>query len=223
MREDSESEDEAKQEKQHRVFMVNISKRNESVASGTVAIDEEEPCFRKVLTLLPKEFRVQGLTAITTEIDTPVDLEVFEWVTLPPGGKTIPCRLVEKVKYKGDGPFVKVKMRCVVEGYMQKPGKDFGVVCYPTAMISSIRIFLAVAVTRGRNIFELDVKNAYCHGTMDRECYIGLPPEIALSDPGLSGMGMRALKLCADGYGTHQGGRLWFHRYKRELVELNGF
>jgi hypothetical protein len=24
-------------------------------------------------------------------------------------------------------------------------------------------------------------------------------------------------------YGTHQGGRLWFHRYKQELVEALGF
>ena len=67
-------------------------------------------------------------------------------------------------------------MRCVVKGYMQKAGKDFRAVYSPTAMISSIRIKLAVAVTKGWGIFELDVKNAYCHGIMDRECYIDLPP-----------------------------------------------
>ena len=138
-REDSESEDEAKQEKQHRAFMVYISKRNEGVASSTVTIDEEDPRIRKVLTLLPKEFRFQGLQAITTEIETLVDQEVFEWVNLPPGGKTIRCRLVEKVKYKGDGSFGKVKMRCVVKGYTQRPGRDFGEVYSSTVMLSAIR------------------------------------------------------------------------------------
>ena len=73
-----------------------------------MTIDEEDPRIRRVLTLLPKEFRAKGFKAITTEIETMVDLEVFEWVTIPQRTKAIPCRLVEKVKYKGDGSFDKV-------------------------------------------------------------------------------------------------------------------
>jgi hypothetical protein len=33
----------------------------------------------------------------------------------------------------------------------------------------------------------------------------------------------QALRLLRGLYGTHQGGRLWFQRYKRELVDINNF
>jgi hypothetical protein len=56
---------------------------------------------------------------------------------------------------------------------------------------------------------------------MDKVCYIDLPPGISLSDPGDPGCGRRALSLLRGLYGTHQGGRLWFQRYKRELVDVN--
>jgi hypothetical protein len=75
---DSESEDEAIQERLHTAYMANVSKRDSGVAAGTVSIDREDPRIRRVITLLPEEFRAQGLRAITTEIETLVDLEVFE-------------------------------------------------------------------------------------------------------------------------------------------------
>ena len=53
-------------------------------------------------------YRDQGKQAIIDEIGTLVDLNVFEWVSMLPGCRTIPCRIVEKVKFKGDGSFDKV-------------------------------------------------------------------------------------------------------------------
>jgi hypothetical protein len=44
-----------------------------------------------------------------------------------------------------------------------------------------------------------------------------------LSDPSNLGLGRRALKLLRRLYGTHQGGRLWFQRYKKELMDVHGF
>jgi hypothetical protein len=55
-------------------------------------------------------YRAQGKQAIVDGIETLVDINVFEWVTLPPGGRTIPCRIVEKAKFKGDGSFDRVNM-----------------------------------------------------------------------------------------------------------------
>jgi hypothetical protein len=69
-REDSESEDQADREKQLIAFMVNVSKRNEGVSSGTLTIDEADPLIRTVLTLLPKEFRDQTLTDHHRDRDT---------------------------------------------------------------------------------------------------------------------------------------------------------
>jgi hypothetical protein len=57
--------------------------------------------------------------------------------------------IVEKAKFKGDGSFGKLKMRPAVNGYMQRVGPAFGAVYSPTAMISSIRLVVCIAVTRG--------------------------------------------------------------------------
>jgi hypothetical protein len=56
--------------------------------------------------------------------------------------------MVEKVKFKGDGSFDKVKMRCVVRGFLQRNGVDFGATYSLTAMLASLLILLTAAVTQ---------------------------------------------------------------------------
>jgi hypothetical protein len=124
--------------------------------------------------------------------------------TLPPGRKPIPCLMVEKVKSKGGGSFDKVKMRCVVRGFLQKNGVGFVATYSPTAMMSSLRILLTAAVTHGWAIYELDVKNAYCHGIMDRETYISFPDGLGLADHEADGRPWGLLPKKGL-YGTHQG------------------
>jgi hypothetical protein len=113
-------------------------------------------------------------------------------------------------------------MRCVVRGFLQRNGVDFGTTYSPTAMMSSLSILLTAAVTIGWDIYELDVKNAYCHGIIDRETYISFPGGISLADH-KDDRNPRGLRLKKEFYGTHQGGRLRFHRYKKELIEELGF
>jgi hypothetical protein len=143
-----EEEDERAEALHQTAYATNVALRGEGSAVGSVNVDEAHPGVRSVLTALPATYRAQGKQAIVDEIETLVDLNVFEWVTLPPGGRTIPSRIAEKVKFKGDGSFDKVKMRCVVKGYMQRSGLDFGVVYSQTAMISFVHIVLCIAVTR---------------------------------------------------------------------------
>jgi hypothetical protein len=59
-------------------------------------------------------------------MDTLADLKVSEWVKLSPGSKPTSCKIDEKTKYKGGGLFGKMKMRCVVNAYMQRVDLDLG-------------------------------------------------------------------------------------------------
>jgi hypothetical protein len=122
--------------------------------------------------MIPEEYRELCHQAIIDEIQTLVTLEVVEWAPISQGRQPIPYRMVEKVKFKGDGSFDKIKMRCVVRGFLQRNEADCGATYSPTATMSSLRILLTAAVTNGWDIFELDVKNPYCHGIMDKNIHI---------------------------------------------------
>ena len=124
----------------------------------TCFIDPDHPAVKRVLDQLPVEHRAKGIPAMLTEVKTLVDMGFAEFRDKPPGRKVIPCRMVEKVKFYGNGDFDKVKMRCVVRGFLQKNGVDFGATYSPSCMLATLRILLTVAVTLGWDILQLDVK-----------------------------------------------------------------
>ena len=156
-----------------------VTPRNGETAPGAVTIDENHPEIVKVLNRLPAEHRAAGLGAMYAEMNTLNDYCTWVWSDAcnPP----LECRFVERVKYKGDGSFDKVKMRNVVRGFLQVEGIDFGSTYSPTGMISTARILLALAAYHGWPCYEYDAKNAYCHGVMDVDLWVLPPPGVHLA------------------------------------------
>ena len=143
------------------------------VRPGKVTIDADHPEIVKILRRLPPEYRHLGLEAMQLEMETLNDYGTWAWSDAE--NKPLDCKLFEKVKYKGDGTFDKVKMRNVVRGFMQVEGIDFGATYSPTGMISTVRLLFALAVHDGWPCYEYDAKNAYCHGVMDVDLWV-MPP-----------------------------------------------
>ena len=149
---------------------------------GAVTIDPKHPEVLKVLSRLPPDMRDLGLRAMQDEMETLNSCGT--WVWSEPTNKPLACRMVERVKYKGDGSFDKVKMRNVVRGFLQVEGIDFGATYSPTGMLTTARILLALAAHHGWPCFEYDAKNAYCHGVMDVDLWVLPPPGIDIADEG---------------------------------------
>nr|GFB37079.1 copia protein [Tanacetum cinerariifolium] len=75
-----------------------------------------------------------------------------------------------------NGVVVRNKARLVAQGHRQEEGIDYDEVFTPVARIESIRIFLAFASYTGFIVYQMDVKNAFIYGIIDKEVYLTQPP-----------------------------------------------
>lgn len=80
---------------------------------------------------------------------------------------------------------------------------------------ATIRIVLAVAVSRGWSLRQLDVKNAFLHGVLEEEVYMKQPPGFENSQTP-----HYICKLDKALYGLKQAPRAWYSRLSTKLQQL---
>jgi hypothetical protein len=60
----------------------------------------------------------------------------------------------------------------VAKGYAQKEEKDFFDTYSPVARLTTIRVLLSLAASRGLLIHQMDVKTAFLNRDLDEEIYM---------------------------------------------------
>ncbi|KAM2104670.1 hypothetical protein ACFX1R_015245 [Malus domestica] len=148
------------------------------------------------------------------EIDALQQNQTWDLVPKPRDVKPISCKWVYKIKRRLDGSIEKYKARLVARGFSQQYGLDYDETFSPVAKLTTVRVLLALAANKDWNLYQMDVKNAFLHGELDREIYMMQP------------MGFKSkayleyvCKLRKALYGLKQAPRAWYSKIAEFLTQ----
>jgi hypothetical protein len=82
------------------------------------------------------------------------------------------------------------------------------------AKLNTVRVVFSVAVNLDWELYRLDVKNAFLHGSLKEEVYMDLPPGFT------KGYNGKVCRLKKSLYGLKQSPRAWFDRFRHVLVKI---
>ena len=89
--------------------------------------------------------------------------------------KPISCKWVYKVKTRADGLIEGYKACLVARVFSQQYGLDYDETFSPVAKITTTHVLIALAASKSWKLWQMDVKNAFLHGELDREIYMEQP------------------------------------------------
>ncbi|KAI3768676.1 hypothetical protein L2E82_19506 [Cichorium intybus] len=151
--------------------------------------------------------------AMDREIEMIEKNETWSLVDLPKEAKCIGVKWVFKTKLNEKGEVQKHKARLVARGYGQEYGIDYLKVYAPVARMDTIRLMLALAAQRDWSIYQMDVKSAFLHGTLQEDVYVQQPQGYVVKDNE-----QKVYKLHKALYGLKQAPRAWYSRIEAYFV-----
>jgi len=104
------------------------------------------------------------------EIKSLNDNQTWDLVPRPNEVKPISCKWIYKVKTRPDGSVERYKARLVARSFSQQM-ETFS----PVAKITTVRVLLALAACKSWKLWQMDVKNAFLHGELDKDIYMEQP------------------------------------------------
>ena len=136
----------------------------------------------------------------------------WELMDLPKEKRTVGCKWVFTVKCKANRSIERYKARLVAKGFTQTYGIDYQETFAPVAKINSIKILLSLAVNFNWPLHQLDIKNVFLNGDLEKEVFMNLPPgfEEKLGSN-------KVCKLKKSLYGLKQSPRAWFERFGKAV------
>jgi len=139
------------------------------------------------------------------------------WSLVPrvAGANVVTGKWLFRHKLNPDGSLTRYKARWVVHGCSQQAGVDYGETFSPVIKPATIRTVLSLAVSEDWPIHQVDVKNAFLHGTLT-ETILAQQPSGFVDPP----YPKHVCRLNKSLYGLKQAPRTWFLRFTNFLFTM---
>jgi hypothetical protein len=99
----------------------------------------------------------------------------WDLVPQPPEANVVTDKWIFKHKLKADDSLDRYKARWVLRGLTQCPRVDYDETFSPVVKPATVHTVLTLAVSRGWPVHQLDIKNAFLHGTLSETVYCSQP------------------------------------------------
>ncbi|KAK4354915.1 hypothetical protein RND71_027109 [Anisodus tanguticus] len=132
----------------------------------------------------------------------------WDLVSRPSNANIIRSMWIFSHKENSDGTFERHKARLVGDGKTQQVGVDFGETFSPVVKSATIRTVLSSALSKGWPFHQLDVKNGFLHGHLNKIVYMHQP--LGYIDPKYHN---HVCLLKKSLYGLKQAPRAWYKRF----------
>jgi len=141
--------------------------------------------------------------------------QTWDLVPRPSGCNVVTGKWIWTHKRRADGTLERYKARWVLRGFTQRPGVDYDETFSPVVKPATVRTVLSLALSHTWPVHQLDVKNAFLHGTLSETVYCSQPAGFV--DSSRPDMVCRLNKSL---YGLKQAPRAWYSRFATFLMTL---
>jgi len=149
------------------------------------------------------------------EYDALLANDTWSLVPRPPGVNLVTGKWIYHHKLLTDGSLDRYKARWVLRGFTQCPGIDYDETFSPVVKPATVQVVLSLALSQNWPIHQLDVKNAFLHGTLTETVYCVQPSGfVNSSHPDF------VCRLNKSLYGLKQAPRAWHTRFATYLLSL---
>ncbi|KAM1086604.1 hypothetical protein ACFX2B_012093 [Malus domestica] len=115
-------------------------------------------------------------TAMQDEFNALQNTRTWTLVPSDPSYNLVGCKWVFRIKRNPNGSVDRYKTRLVAKGYNQQEGIDYSDTFSPVTKPVTIRLLLTLAVQSNWFLHQLDVSNAFLHGSLKENVYMSQPP-----------------------------------------------
>lgn len=154
---------------------------------------------------------------MTAEYQALITNNTWDLVRPPPNANIVVGKWIFRHKLRSDGTLDRYKARWVLRNFSQERGVDFDETFSLVVKPATIRVILSIALSLNWHVQQLDVKNAFLHGTLNEVVYCWQP--IGFIDDSRPD---HACCLNRSLYGLKQAPRAWYQRFASHIA-TNGF
>jgi hypothetical protein len=141
--------------------------------------------------------------------------QTWDLVPCPPGTNVVTGKWLFRHKLTSDSSLDCYKARWVLRGFTQRLGLDYDETFSTVIKFATVRTVLSLAHYRDWAIHQLDVKNAFLHGTLTEIVYCSQPTSFVDADrPDL------VCRLNRSLYDLNQAPWAWYSRFASYLASI---